>query len=936
MKHRLSVLLMLLFVAVYSIQAIGNRLIISEVQPSNALTLADEEGNHEDWIELQNASSSPINLEGWSITDNVLQPRKWTMTGGTLDAGAYLVVFASDKDRRSPGSNLHTNFKMSATGDYLALYDPAGVKVMELNQMPRVEQDFSYCYMNGYWIDCSVPTPGTANSLSGAFRNPDPVFSMNHGLFYSAFSLTINPGLPNTKTYYTLDGSAPSPTNGTLYTQPLAITGTRIVRAITVSDDSWEIPLADSRITTRSYLFPNDILQQTNTPEGYPAKWGRSSALPDSAIADYEMDPEIVNNPVYAEKILQSFTELPIVSLVTDKNHFFSKANDPVTGGIYIYTEPNYNAPVPLPWERPVSLEYINVADNATLQVDCGVELHGGASRLPEKSPKHSLRINFRDDYGVGKLRFPLIGSDGPKELNSFFLRAGFSDTWIHWSTHEQSHATFVRETWTKLTQLRMNGMGSHLTYAHLFINGMYWGLYNPIERLENDFHAYWFGGNKEDWDVIKDYNEVKDGNAIAWNALKDSVNKIGINISDLDYCTKVYMQIQGMNVDGTPNSEYPRLIDMNSFIDYMMINYFGTNTDWDSKNWSAARNRVNPGTGFKFFCWDSENVIDGVNDNIISPNGGYRGGPLSSMFQKLCKLPLFAVHFADRAQKHLFNQGWLSSKKTAETFVELTNRIETALYAESARWGDFRRDVSIYSSSKGALYTPDVQFNTERNNLLTNYFPLRTEKFVSQLKALTPQLYPSISSTAYRINGLAIETDTVEKGDILSISGTGMLYYTLDNTDPVSWTVSGSGTAKPTAVLYTNTLNLQQNTIIKSRAFYQGKWSALNEKSLIVRNLVGLKDPFANEMQLTASNFPNPFKGSTTFNYSIPSAAHVKMSIYDVSGRIVATVVNEQQSAGSHEVLFNGSVLNPGVYLCRLELTGSKPQTKVIRIVKL
>jgi hypothetical protein len=926
MKHRLSVLLMLVFFAVFSLQATNNSLIFSEVQPSNATSYADEEGKHEDWIELKNTSSSSISLEGWSITDNVLQPKKWTMTGGTLAAGAYLVVFASDKDRRTPGSVLHTNFKLSATGDYLALYDPAGVKVMELNQMPRVEQDFSYCYMDGYWIDCSVPTPGAANTLDGIFRNPDPVFSMNHGLFTTAFDLTINAGLPKTKIYYTLDGSVPSPTNGTLYSQPLAITGTRIVRAITVSDDSWEIPLADSRITTKSYLFPDDILQQSNTPAGYPAKWGPYSSLPDSAIADYEMDPEIVNNAEYAEKIKQSFNDLPIVSLVTDKENFFSKDYDPVTGGIYIYTSEQ------LSWERPVSLEYINMADGSNLQVDCGVQLHGGASRLPEKNPKHSFRLNFRDDYGVGKLRYPIIGADGPREINSFFLRAGFSDTWNHWSTSEQSHATYVRETWTKLTQLRMNNEGSHLTYAHLFVNGMYWGLYNPIERIDDDFCAYWFGGSKDDWDVIKDA-ALLNGSSKAWNSLKDSVYKI--SASDLTYSTELYMKIQGLNIDGTPNPSYSPLIDMDNYIDYMMVNYHGSNTDWDNKNWAAARNRENPGLGYRFFCWDSENVIDSPTDNLMTSNTGTRTGPLTMMFQKLRTVPLFCIRFGDRAQKHLFNDGWLSATKAAQTFVDLTSLVEEPLYAESARWGDYRRDVHPWSS-KGVLYTPDNQFVKERDALLTNYFPYRTGNFVGMLTALSPSLYPSVSATSYAINSMPIESDTIEKGDILSISGTGLLYYTLDNTDPVNWAVDGTGVAKSTAVLYSSAVSLLQNTTVKSRALSQGKWSALNEKSLIVRNLVGLKDPFANELQLTASNFPNPFRGSTTFNYVLPYAAKVNMSLYDVSGRVVTVVVNEEQSAGSHELMFDGAVLKPGVYLCRIVLSGTKSQTKVIRIVKL
>lgn len=96
-------------------------LVISEFMASNTRTLADEDGDYEDWIEIHNYGASQVNLLGWSLTDNASALSKWLFPATNLDAGGYLVVFASGKDRRTPGRPLHTNFRLSSSGEYLAL-----------------------------------------------------------------------------------------------------------------------------------------------------------------------------------------------------------------------------------------------------------------------------------------------------------------------------------------------------------------------------------------------------------------------------------------------------------------------------------------------------------------------------------------------------------------------------------------------------------------------------------------------------------------------------------------------------------------------------------------------------------------------------------------------------------------------------------------------
>ncbi|HUL50956.1 MAG TPA: LamG-like jellyroll fold domain-containing protein, partial [Candidatus Nitrosotalea sp.] len=103
--------------------------IITEFMADNSSTLADEDGSYDDWIEIQNISAGTVNLDGWFLTDSQSDLARWRFPATNISAGAYLVVFASNKDRGVPGGNLHTNFKLSSSGDYLALVLPDGVTV---------------------------------------------------------------------------------------------------------------------------------------------------------------------------------------------------------------------------------------------------------------------------------------------------------------------------------------------------------------------------------------------------------------------------------------------------------------------------------------------------------------------------------------------------------------------------------------------------------------------------------------------------------------------------------------------------------------------------------------------------------------------------------------------------------------------------------------
>lgn len=105
----------------------AEEIVITEFMAANSATLKDQDGDFSDWIELCNLGASAVNLAGWSLTDSAANLTKWRFPSTNLAPGQFLVVFASGKNRRTPGGELHTSFKLDAPGEYLALVRPDDV-----------------------------------------------------------------------------------------------------------------------------------------------------------------------------------------------------------------------------------------------------------------------------------------------------------------------------------------------------------------------------------------------------------------------------------------------------------------------------------------------------------------------------------------------------------------------------------------------------------------------------------------------------------------------------------------------------------------------------------------------------------------------------------------------------------------------------------------
>ena len=619
-----------------------------------------------------------------------------------------------------------------------------------------------------------VVTAGLGALLAGCqkedFFDPElPVedvqssFSKAHGLMDGPFQLTIIPALDGSKIYYTLDGSVPT-AKSPVYKGPLSVSGTTIIRALERAQDGHI-----TKVATASYIF-EDVLDLDSTPAGYPEMWGPYCQIEGRAKADYAMDPLMTKDPALRQKMLAGLRQIPIVSIVTDKGNFFNDSEDPDTGGIYIHTGTPVGDGLGRGWDRPVSVEIFD-GGRMDLTVDCGIRLHGGHSRLAEKNPKHAFRLKFKSEYGPSKLKYDIFGDGGPAEFNTLTLRTFFGNAWQHWDGGNRGRAQYVRDLWHRYASASLGMPYSRGRHVHVFINGMYWGIYSLSERIDENFCKSHFGGNKDDYDVIK--VDEEQGNSAVADAGSFAA----------------YAEL--MALDCKDMTAVERLLDVDEFIDFMILNQFAGNTDWDYHNWygvydrgaagggasggksasggasggtsasggagSGASRGVSGGSGsgasggvsgdgsrgagaskgtgdsagFRFLVWDSECIFQDVNDNILDC---YNKGKPTSLFCKLIKNDEFRARFASRVQELSAPGGLLTPERTTALWDSLYHSIDMALYLEAARWGDYRNAVHPYNS-RGARYDVDNYYMSERRRLLDSYFPTRLDIYQQQLR---------------------------------------------------------------------------------------------------------------------------------------------------------------------------------------------------------
>jgi hypothetical protein len=712
-------------VLTFAVQAPKVRL--NEAVSTSIGGLPDEAGELQDWIELRNVQPEYVTLSGWYLTDNPKAPHKWQFPPGvSLPPGGFLLVLADGHAVAPPGSSLlHAAFSLGAGGEEIELIQPDGGTVVDRLLLPAALPGVAFGLgPDGTAAYLPAPTPGAMNSNSREFGANHVVFSTPHGFFTHSFTLELTPTVPGSVIRYTLDGSLPAGTKGLVYTNPIVVRpnttgstrGTRIVRAQATSDRAAYAP-----VETQTYLFVT----------------GETGPTVDGIVSQSALVTSITRNTNYSGLMDDALLALPSVSLVM--------AQSPDTT------------------ERLASVELFDPAGaEEGFQIDCGVTATGTTSLA---SPKLSLSAKFRSDYGASKLRYPMFarGSFFPEgaatEFGEIRLRSHSHDTFFWLGTAENppvpygsppvnrsGDAQLARNPWIDEMQLMMGQPGKHGRQVHLYLNGVYQGLYHIHEHADEDYMATYYPGGSLDYQFTGGGTTGSDHGALGtwrdtWNAVKQS--------------TRSY-------------AEAVQWIDVTNLCDYMILSFYaGNDWDWSAQhNWSAA-GPTQPGRGgWKFFEQDSDVTLQDVTADCTdqdAPDG---------VFTAMMNLPEFRSLFRDRVYLHCYNNGALTPARAGALYDARMNEITNAIIAETARWQP--------SSSAAALpWDRNQEWMNEWRYLRETFFPLRTAKLLDQLRA-HPTWWPLDPPVLTRLSG------RVPPGYPLGfLTEIGVVYYTTNGSDP-------------------------------------------------------------------------------------------------------------------------------------------------------
>ncbi len=795
-------------------------LCINEVLASNTKSGQDPQGQYEDWIELYNAGTQSIDCGGMYLTDDLANPTKWRIPSGNrqltaVPAHGFLVIWA-DGDVDAPG--LHAGFGLSANGDELALFDRDGATQVDYIRFEQQEADISFGRLPdgaGQWQKLGLPTPGAQNNALYEGFVAEPTFSPERGFYNGEVQVTLSTSTEGATIYYTTDSSEPYVTGGRvptgrLYQGPIRLVQTTCLRAKAIKP-GWR----PSAIVTHTYIFLRDVVRQSagGTP---PAGWPSGSV--NGQTLNYGMDPDVTNDPRYKDLMDDALLAIPSISLVSQLDNFFGQQN-----GFYVHASSEGRA-----WERPVSVELLNPDGSPGFGINAGIRVRGGYSRQGS-NPKHAFRLFFRPEYGQSKLKFPLFGDEGTDEFENLDLRCSQN---YSWSFGGDGQNTDVREVFSRDLQGEMGHPYTRSRYYHVYLDGQYWGLYQSEERPEAAFAASYCGGEKEDYDVVKSETGPyamtnTDGNFDAYRRLYDAASQ-GLAGADK------YYRLQGLNTDGTPNPAYERLLDADDLIDFMIIDYYTGDRDGPGSrfvnrpnNTFGFYNREHP-DGWQWIQHDNEHTL-GVSyseTNLVTPFTS--SGRQWSYFNPHWLHEQFAnnnveyrLRFADRVFRHFFNGGLLTPEASSARIQQRAGQIETAIIAESARWGDAQRS------------TPFTQqdWQSEIDRIVNNYLPGRTQVVLSQFKSVG--WYANVDPPFFNQHGGHVVSDFM-----LQMSPSSpTVYYTLDGSDPRQ--PSGAVNTR-SARQYVQPVRLTMSCHVKARTLSNSTWSALNEAVFVVGPVAG------------------------------------------------------------------------------------------------
>ncbi|HUH73364.1 MAG TPA: CotH kinase family protein [Chitinophagales bacterium] len=663
-----------LFFKIFLVDISAQSIVINELMAKNTNSLQDEDGDYSDWIELYNTTDSAIDLLNYKLSDDKTNPNKWVFPEVSILPKSYLLIFASDKNRLDI-AELHTNFKISTSGEKLYLFNDFG-ELIDQTDAIDLSSDESYCRIpdgSSNWVVINTPTPNSSNNNSNILQ-----FSHQEGFYQSSFSLIIDALLEDT-IYYTLNGDVPTDQSNVL---------------------------SNSLLINDQTSKPNVFSEIQTTPEqnliSYKA-WESPSELIDKAtiLRCVSYSNGVKTSKVYTktyfvdDNIFDKYT-LPVISLVTEENNLFSSDS-----GIYV-PGVNYNKNDPewtgnyfmrgKDWERDVHVEYFTKEGRLGFSQDAGIRIHGGKTR---QATQKSLRLYARNEYGKKYFNYKLLPQKEVENYKRFMLRT----TMGSWDGQ-----TIIKDVLAHDISRGLNIDYQDFQPVIVFLNGEYWGIQTIRDVIDENYLSYTHN-------IDPDSIEIKDWYNYDYNQLLKFIENNDLTLSS--------------------NYEYVKTkIDMGNYIDYTIAEFFFANYDWPSNNMDVWRKLPDGKWRWIFYDIDAGFGNEDYNMYIHSTRNDstvtWPNSPYSTfLFRNLLKNKDFVSQFINRYAEILNNNFDLktttskleSIKKLYEP--EIDNHINRWNYPDSKeRWEkDIENELLTFLQERPCIVKSNTMFFFKLSN---------------------------------------------------------------------------------------------------------------------------------------------------------------------------------------------------------------------------
>lgn len=516
---------------------------LNEIQSYNTTSIQDQFGEYSDWIELHNSSSQAVNLNGYSISDDSEEPHKWIFPEVSIEAGGYLLVFASGRDLKE--NELHCNFEISTSGEDLFLYDATGLVIGFISEQQLVA-DQSYGRTidgTGDWEEFYYSTPNENNANGNVKQKLD--FSHKPGQYAQAFELNVYFEDEQTNNelsiYYTTDGSEPN-TNSNLYQSALTIA---------------------SRAGEPNY-YSSSQFETTLNPYDPVGEVYKINVIRCRIFKNDKPASKIYTKSYMIHPDFDRYT-LPMVSLVSDPDGLFSGDK-----GIYVVGN-NYDGVIERTmncfqrgkdWERKAHFEFF-MEDEEIIQ-NGGLRIHGGGSR---REAQKAFRLYARSEYdSENTFDYPFFPDKPIQEYKRLLLRA-----------QNSSNDSYMTDEVVSNICRNVNIDRMATRPVVVFLNGEYWGLYSIRERIDKYYLENNYGVDEDDVTLLhrSPYNI--------------SCCEIGTADEYIELLT--YLAENDIN-DPQVYNYVEQKIDLEQYANYLVTQFWAANRDWPSNNiryWKAA-----------------------------------------------------------------------------------------------------------------------------------------------------------------------------------------------------------------------------------------------------------------------------------------------------------------------------------------------------------